>query len=127
MQTQFFDEVISKIKDIAGIDLVYFLNKNYEIIKEHKITPSSNNHHEQVIGIIKSEALLEKVSTTLNSNPFHTCTLLNELGLMVISKLSNMENLYMITIAGENEAVDLIKLLNICKEIRSKALLQAVD
>lgn len=112
MQTQLFDEAIVKLKNIEGVDLIYFLNENYEIVKEHRIT-ESNDYLEQVLNIIKSN--FNSLATPLNSNQFHTYTLLNEAGLVIISKI---ENLYMVIIAGENDPVDLINLLKNCKEIR---------
>lgn len=126
MQNQFFDEIISKIQNITGVDVIYFLNKNCQIIKEHKIT-GTNNYTEEIIEVIKSESLLERVSKTFNSNLFHTYILLNEYGLIIISNLSNVDTIYMIIVAGENEPVDLIKLLKICKETRSCALLQTAE
>ena len=52
------------------------------------------------------------------SDEFHTYSFLNEAGLMIISKLNNQESVYMIIVAGENEPVDLLNLLKICKEAR---------
>ena len=124
---QFIDDIINKIKDLKGVDLVYFLDKTNQIIKEHKIT-GTNNYSEQIQSIIKSESLLENISRTfLDSKSFHTYTLLNENGLIIISRLATLENLYMIIIAGEKEPVDLINLLKICKETQSKAVLQACE
>lgn len=124
---QFIDDIINKIKDLKGVDLVYFLDKTNQIIKEHKIT-GTNNYSEQIQSIIKSESLLENISRTfLDSKSFHTYTLLNESGLIIISRLAILENLYMIIIAGEKEPVDLINLLKICKETQSKAVLQACE
>ena len=110
------DEVISKVKDVAGVDVVYFL-KNNEIVKEHRNT-SSDNYLTQVQNILKSNSSLNSISSNLFSDDFHTCSFLNEAGLMIVSKFSNQESLYMIIVAGENEPVDLLSLLKICKEIR---------
>ncbi len=110
------DEVIGKIKDIAGVNVIYFLKDN-QIIKEHNNT-TDKNYLEQVETILKSDSLLKSISSNLFSDEFHTYSLLNEEGLMMISKLNNMENLYMIIVAGENEPVDLLSLLKICKETR---------
>ena len=110
------EEVIPKVKDIAGVDVVYFL-KNNEIVKEHKNT-SSENYFTQVQNILKSDFLLKSISSNLFSDEFHTYSFLNEVGLMIISKLNDQENLCMIIIAGENEPVDLLNLLKICKETR---------
>lgn len=120
MGTSLFDEVIEKIKDIAGVDLIYFIDNNYQIIKEHNNTGTDNYLH-QISNILKSGPLFNKVSTTYYGDSFHTFTLLNETGLIVISKLTGeFENLYMVIIAGEKEPIDLINLLKICKEIRTK-------
>lgn len=111
------DEIIAKIKDIAGVNVIYFLKDN-QIIKEHSNT-ADKNYLEQVQTILKSDSLLQSISSILFSGEFHTYSLLNEEGLMVISKLNNTESLYMIIVAGENEPVDLLSLLKICKETRS--------
>ena len=110
------DEVIAKVKDVAGVDVIYFL-KDSQIIKEHKNT-SNENYLEQVQNLIKSESLLKSIGSNLLSDEFHTYSLLNEAGLMIVSKLSSQENLYMIIVAGENAPVDLLNLLKICKEAR---------
>ncbi len=113
-QDQFFNEIITKIKDIAGIDIVYFI-KNNQVLKEHRNT-SSESYLTQVQNMVKSESLLELIGSNLFSNEFHTYSLLNESGLMIISKFGSKESLYMIIVAGENEPVDLLNLLKICKE-----------
>ena len=110
------DEVIAKVKDVAGVDLVYFL-KNNQIIKEHNNT-ASESYVEQVQNILKSDSLLKSISSNMFSEEFHTCSFLNKAGLMIISKLESQGGLYMIIIAGENEPVDLLSLLKICKEAR---------
>ena len=110
------DEVIAKIKDIAGVTVIYFLKDN-RIIKEHNRT-ADKNYLEHVQAILNSDSLLQSISSNLFSDKFHTYSLLNEEGLMIISKLNNQENLYMIIVAGENEPVDLLSLLKICKETR---------
>ena len=110
------DEVIGKIKDIAGVNIIYFLKDN-QIIKEHNNT-ADENYLEQVQAILKSDSFLQSISSNLFSDEFHTYSLLNEEGLMMISKLNKSENLYMIIVAGENEPVDLLSLLKICKETR---------
>ena len=114
---QFFDEVYSKIQNIGGVDLIYFLNDS-KIVREYKKT-DANNHLEEILNIIKSEPELDNISKTFYSNSFHTFTLLNEAGLMIILKMGKSEKLYLVVIAGEKEPVDLIKLLKTCKEIRS--------
>lgn len=124
---QFIEDVIAKIKSLKGVDLIYFLDKNNQIIKEHKIT-APNNYSEQITKILKSESLLETIGRTfLDSKSFQTYTLLNENGLIIISRLAILENPYMIIIAGEEESVDLINLLKICKEAQSNAILQACE
>ena len=114
---QFLDENINGIVNVAGVDLIYFLDDNYQIVKEQNITDSPN-YLEQIQNIIKSACLNESFGFYLK--PFHTCTLLNENGLIIISKLTLSENLYMVIIAGENEPVDLINLMKTCKEVRVK-------
>ena len=117
IQNKFFEEVISKINNIPGIDFVYFLGDDYRVIKEQSYK-GNNNYLEQILAIIKSESLFEKISAKFYTKPFHTYTLLNENGLIIVSKLKQQDNLYMVVIAGENEPVDLINLLKICKETR---------
>ena len=113
----FFEEVISKLQTVPGIDLIYFLGNSYQIFKEHKIN-NTDNYFQQILNIVKSEPFTDKTGTSIYKMPFHTYTLLNEKGLMVILKLIGAEDLYMIIIAGEKEPVDLINLLKICKESR---------
>ena len=113
-QDQFFNEIITKIKDIAGVDVVYFI-KNNQVLKEHRNT-SSESYLTQVQNMVKSDSLLELIGSNLFSNEFHTYSLLNKSGLTIISKFSGKESLYMIIVAGENEPVDLLNLLKICKE-----------
>ena len=116
-QDQFFNEIISKAQGIPGVDLIYFLDSNLQIIKEHKNT-ETDNYIEPVSNVIKLESLPDKIGTVFYSTSFHTYTLLNESGLIIISKISNL-GLYIVIIAGENEPADLINLLKICKEARS--------
>ncbi len=112
-QEQFFNEVILKIKNVVGVDVIYFLKNNVILNKHHNFP--CDTYLEQVQNILKSDPSL---GTNLFSDEFHTYSFLNEAGLMVISKLSNVEGLYMIIVAGENEPVDLLNLLKICKETR---------
>ena len=118
-QNQVFEKVIDTIKNIAGVDLIYFLDNNYQIIKEHSNT-GIDNYLKEISNILKSEPVFNKVSTTYYGDSFHTFTLLNETGLIVVSKLHSTENFHMIVIAGEKEPIDLINLLKICKEARIK-------
>ena len=108
-QDQFFNESIEKIKNISGVDVIYFL-KDRQILKEH-CNASGENYFEQIQNMLKSNSVLF-------SDEFHTCSLLNESGLIIILRLDSLENLYMIIVAGENEPVDLLNLLKICKEVR---------
>lgn len=107
------DDVISKVEKLSGVDLVYFLDENLQIVKEKNLT-GINNNLEQVVNIIKLESVSNQIGKNLYSKPFHTYTLLNEEGLIVISKIS--DSLYMIIIGGLNEPVDLINLLKITRE-----------
>lgn len=116
-QNKFFDSIISKINNITGVDYIYFLDKESQIIKEYQFK-GTNNYSEQISSIINSEQLLKKIGVNLYSKEFHTYTLLNENGLIVILKLPSQENIHMVVIAGESEPVDLINLLKICKESR---------
>ena len=115
----FINEVISSIKNVTGVDLVYFLDKNQQIIKEQRKFDVSN-YHKEVLKLIESAASIEKANKSFYRQPFHTFTFLNEDGLLIIIKLDILENLYMVVIAGENESVDLIGLLKKCKEARLK-------
>lgn len=116
----FLNEMVKKIKALKGIDLVYFLNGNSKIIKESRFT-SANDYLDQILEIVNSEELLDSIASGKGLGSFHTYTLLNESGLIVISKITNPINVYMIIVAGEHEPVDLVGLLKICKEFRLDA------
>lgn len=117
------DEIIAKVQNVGGVDLIYFLDNTYQVIKEKRNNIETNNYLEQILNIIKLESITDELGTTFYSKVFHTYTLLNETGLVVISKISNL-GLYMIVIAGENDPVDLINLLKICKEVRLQEVRQ---
>ena len=116
-QNQFFDHAINKIKGIPGIDYIYVLNQDLILIREKKIN-GNDNHLEEITTVLKSESLINKIATNSYSKPFHTYTFLNENGLVVILKLQSSDTFYIVVMAGENEPVDLINLLKICKEAR---------
>lgn len=116
-QSQFFAKSLNTIKEIAGIDYVYILNQDLSIFTEEKVR-GNDNHLKEVTNILKSESLIEKIGMSSYSKPFHTYTFLNESGLVVVVKLQSSDTFYMVIIAGENEPVDLINLLKICKETR---------
>lgn len=119
-QGQLFDKVINNISQIPGVDIIYFLSNeegNFEIIQEFNKSNTSN-YLEQISSILKAEPNFNNIGTTFYTKSFHTYTFLNETGLIIISKVTNDSNLYMIIIAGENEPVDLINVLKICKETR---------
>ena len=101
---------------IAGIDTVYCLDENLQLLKEKNIS-SSNKYLEQVLNVLKSS---KNIDAKFYSKPFHTCTLLNENGLILISKVNVNNGVYLVVIGGENEPVDLISLLKTVKEIRTK-------
>lgn len=111
----FVNDVISKVKDIPGIDVVYFLNENKELIKEHK-NNEGGNYLKEVKNLCDAEGVLNSVSSEVFKSEFHTRYFLNEDGLIIISKIGNKNNIYLVMIAGENEPVDLLNLLKICKE-----------
>ncbi len=115
----YISETTSTIQKITGIDLIYFLDINFQIIKEHKLKEVTNCIQE-IKNIVKSAMELKETNTPLYKKPFHTMTLLNENGLFIIVKLGDTEGLYLVIIAGESEPVDLIGLLKICKELRVK-------
>lgn len=110
------DEIISKVQSVSGVDVIYFLDKDYNIVKEKKLA-ETQNYKDEVVNILKSESKFNSIGSTFLSNSFHTYTLLNEQGLIIITQVDYL-NLSLIIIAGENEPVDLISLLRICKEIR---------
>ena len=116
LQDKIINEAISKVEILAGIDLVYFLDNNHQILKEKNNT-NVHNYLQQILSIINNSKPL-----ATDSKPFHTYTFLNENGLIILTKITTSENesLYMITIGGEHEPVDLINLLKICKETRLK-------
>ncbi|GEM_PF-2811770 len=114
-QNQIFNEIINKTRGITGIDVLYFLDSNFQILKEHKLSNTSN-YLTQITNILKSGSN-DILAENFNLQPFHTYTFLSENGLILISSLQP-KKLYMIIIAGENEPADLISLLKICKEAR---------
>lgn len=114
-----FDKFVAKVQKVSGVDYIYFLNEDYNIIKEQKIKNSSN-YLQHVQNIIKEQPLFSNIENNIYSSPFHTFTFLNESGLLVISKFFLPQTYYMVIIAGENEPVDLIHLLKICKESREE-------
>ena len=113
----FLDQQLNKIKTLPGINSLYLLGSDFEIHKEWINTPDSI-YLEQVKNIIKSKCFEEFEGALNNPKPFHTFTFLNETGLIIITKLDFIGFPYLIVIAGENEPVDLINLLKICKETR---------
>jgi len=110
---QFIDEVTASVGGIEGVDLVYFLDNNFQILKESNQN-GRNNYLEQVLNIINAG---ENLKSSNDGKPFHTYTLLNEDGLLVISKINVLDGLYIVIIGGENEPVNLIKLLKVVKQI----------
>lgn len=114
---RFINETSNKLASISGVNMFYFLDNNYQMIKS-QISESSDSYLDSIISILKSEDLFNKLSNYFFSDAFHTYTILNESGLILITKLYNDENLYLVMIAGENTPVDLINLLRICKESR---------
>ena len=102
--------------DIAGIDTVYCLNDDLQLLKEKNIS-SSNKYLEQVLNVLKSS---KSIDARFYSKPFHTHTLLNENGLILISRVNINNGVYLVVVGGENEPVDLIGLLKTVKEIRTK-------
>lgn len=118
-QNQLISEITSRLEKITGVNYIYFLNEQEKIVNEKKISGASN-YIDQVKDIINSEDLFKETGKAFYEKEFHTCTLLNESGLIIVSKLAEKEYQYMIVIAGENEPVDLINLLKICKESRKK-------
>lgn len=110
------DKITNLLEKVEGIDLVYFLDSSFQIIKK-----SSNNgkatYFDQVLNIISAAG---NFYTTDGSKPSQMYTLLNEEGLIVISKLDILGGLYMVVIGGENEPVDLINLLKLVKEVPKK-------
>lgn len=114
---RFINETSNKLGTVSGINVFYFLDNNYQIIKTQS-DENSDNYLDSIISILKAEDLFNKLSNYFFSDTFHTYTILNEAGLILITKLYNDENLYLVLIAGENTPVDLINLLRICKESR---------
>ena len=119
MKESFFNELISKTKGLSGLDLIYLIDDSFQVTNIHKINDTSD-YLNNITNLIKKQNSLEGVSKSLFSDDFHTYTLLNESGLILVSKLSSDENCYLVIIAGENNPVDLINLFKICKEARQK-------
>ena len=109
IKKELINQALNKIKVFPGADIVYFLEKSgsgYNIISEHN-NSGTNNYLEQITGILNSEPLMNNIGSTFYSNHFHTYTLLNETGLIIITKISDLGSLYLVIIAGEKEPVDL--------------------
>ncbi len=106
----FFNDFITKIENISGIDYACLLYNSYQIVKEEKIN-DVQDYLSCIVNIIKEG----------NNSNFHTYTLLNESGLIILTKLSS-EPFYLVIIAGENTSVDLISLFKACQEARSNFL-----
>lgn len=113
----FLEDISNRLSTVSGINMFYFLDNNYQMIKS-EAKDTSNNYLDGIVSILKSEDLFNKLSNYFFSDSFHTYTILNESGLILITRLCNNENLYLVIIAGENNPVDLINLLKICKESR---------
>jgi len=111
---KFLDEITASLEKIEGLDLIYFLDNNFQMIKE-KNSIGRNNYLGQVLNIIGAVGKFQN-----GSKPFHTYTLLNENGLVVISKMNVLDGIYMVVVGGEDEPVDLIGLLKIVKDIPSR-------
>ncbi len=116
-QNQLIGEVVARLEKLGGINYIYFLDNHKQIISDKKLT-GNNNYLDQVKNILASEELFKKAESAFYEKEFHTYTLLNESGLIIISKFGG--HLYMVVIAGENEPVDLMNLLKTCKEYRKK-------
>lgn len=112
-QNEFFDALLSKIDIIQGVDLICFLNKDFQVIREKNKSLIDLNV-DNISNIIKSGIFNPENSTF--SSPFKTCTLLNDNGLIIISKVSDKYDLYMVVFGGEKEPVDIINLLKLVKE-----------
>ena len=109
------DNVLSLFCGIGGVDLAYLLDNNYNLLRQ-KQKSGKNNYLGEIQNIIKSTLNIDGL---LYQKPFHTYTLLNENGLIVISKLNNM---FLVVVGGENDPVDLIALLKSVKEAPVKLL-----
>ena len=116
-QNQLIGEVVTRLEKLGGINYIYFLDNHKQIINDKKLT-GNNNYLDQVKNILASKELFKKAESAFYEKEFHTYTLLNESGLIIISKFGG--HLYMVVIAGENEPVDLMNLLKTCKEYRKK-------
>ncbi len=117
MSEELFNQVLDKVGNLSGINSIYLIDSNYRVTSSHNFT-ETNTYQENISTILKSKDLLNNISPNF-SEPFHTFTFLNESGLILITKLSESENTYMVIIAGESDPVDLINLLKICKESRA--------
>lgn len=118
MNTQsehFLNDLISRMKSIAGIDTVYFLDENKKPLKEFHYN-EQENYLTQIQELFRLQPVSDSISSSLFQSEVHTKYFLNEDGLIIISKLSS--NLYMAIVAGEDQPADLLNLLKICKESR---------
>ena len=69
----FFEGSISKFSNITGIDIIYFVDNDYQIIKEQKIN-NTDNYFQQILNIVKLETLIDKTGTSVYEKPFHVLT-----------------------------------------------------
>lgn len=107
-------KMFTTFDDIVGVDTMYCLDEDLHLLKEKNIS-GSNKYLEQVLNVLQSS---KNINARFYSKPFHTYTLLNENGLILISKVNINNGVYLVVIGGENEPVDLISLLKTVKEIR---------
>lgn len=119
IQNTFFDTLMVDVNQIRGLDFVYFLDGSGQVIREKSFTESSN-HLEQVKNIISQNPFVNEISSDIYGEPFKICTFLNERGLIILSRICDNPNLYMVLTGGEKEPVDLINLLRLVKESFNK-------
>lgn len=110
---KFLDEITASFQKMAGVDLVYFLDSSYQIVKKSN-NDGRANYLDQVLNIINSAG---NFNASRRNKELKTYTLLNEDGLILISKVDVLGGLYMVVIGGENDPVDLITLLKLVKEV----------
>lgn len=119
IQNQFLEGALNEISGLEGIDVVYALDGSNNVISEIN-NSGTGNYLSQVVKLISLESVSNEIGNSLYEKPFKTCTLLNEDGLMIITKIDLEDDIYIIIVAGEAEPVDLINLLRMVKELTNK-------
>lgn len=113
---------LEKLESFQGVDVIYLFDSSLNLIYEKNKSSNNINYVDQLKNILKVDSISNEIGTSIYSKPFHTYTLLNENGLIIISKLKKEKFNYLAIIGGENEPVDLLNLLRLVKEIQNQPM-----